>query len=53
MLVTDTGPAGKVHVAPRSGDGRPGGKCREGEKRGDRHRTAAGLDTFIFLVRMN
>ena len=37
----DDGPACKVYAAPRSGDGRPGGRRRERERRrGDRHRTA-------------
>ena len=53
MLATDTGPTGKVHAAPRSGDGRPGGRHREGEKRGRHTEQQGRLDTLILLVKMN
>ena len=52
VLATDTGPAGKVHAAPRSGDGRPGGRRREGETRGRHTEQQGRLDTVIFLVKM-
>ena len=42
VLATDTGPAGKVHATPRSGDGRPGGRRREGEKRGRQTQNSRG-----------
>ena len=42
VLATDTGPAGKVHAAPRSGDGRPGGRHRDGEKRGRETQNSRG-----------
>ena len=54
MLATDTRPTGKVHAAPRSGDGRPGGRRREGRDEGETDTEQQGrLDTLIFLVKIN
>ena len=53
MLATDTGPAGEVHAAPRAGDGRPGERRRDGEKRGSHTEQQGRLDTLIFLVKIN